>query len=128
MRYFTPEEANQLLPEVRGIVDTLLACRDRVLELRDDLWPAVERAASNGGTGVGGPVLGELMELRRGLAALKTLGVELKDLNDGLVDFPARRKGTDVYLCWRHGEERVSHWHDPEDGFAGRRPIEPGDW
>jgi len=128
MRYFTPEQANELLTEVKRIVDAMLACRDRVLQLRDDLWPAVERAAANGGSGVGGPVLGELMALRGSLAALRALGVVLKDLNQGLVDFPARRRGEDVFLCWRHGEAQVSHWHAADEGFAGRRPIEPGDW
>jgi hypothetical protein len=56
---------------------------------------------------------------------LEELGVVIKDLDAGLVDFPALRDGDDVLLCWRVGEPSVEFWHDLEEGFAGRKPI---DW
>ena len=54
---------------------------------------------------------------------LESLGCELKDVQQGLVDFRSVRNGEEVYLCWRQGEERISHWHTLESGFAGRQPI-----
>ena len=55
---------------------------------------------------------------------LQGLGIELKDPNVGLIDFPAMLEGRVVYLCWRLGEGEISHWHELESGFAGRQPVE----
>ena len=61
--------------------------------------------------------------LARAVDDIVELGVEVKDLDEGLVDFPARREGEDVLLCWRLGEDEVGFWHSLEDGFAGRKPL-----
>jgi len=128
MRIFTLHEANEALPVVRQAVDELLAARRRVVELEPALLPAVEAAARNGGSGVGGPVLAEVLHMRDAINVLRELGVQLKDLEVGLVDFPARHEGRDVLLCWRHGEERVAFWHEADAGFAGRRPVVASEW
>jgi hypothetical protein len=62
-------------------------------------------------------------ELARTLEEIQSLGVVVKDLDSGLVDFPSVREGEDVLLCWRLGEDEVAFWHGYDDGFAGRRPI-----
>lgn len=54
---------------------------------------------------------------------LDEIGVELKDYETGLIDFPGRHQGRDVYLCWKMGEERVEYWHELHTGFAGRQPA-----
>jgi hypothetical protein len=77
-------------------------------------------------------LLAERPELRRvvedldaAVAEVRRLGAELKDLRLGLIDFPARLDGEDVYLCWQFGEESIGHWHRRDEGFAGRRAL-PG--
>ena len=59
------------------------------------------------------------------LEGIRALGGDVKDLDLGLVDFPGRREGQDILLCWRLGEKRIQFWHTPDEGFAGRRPIDP---
>ena len=59
------------------------------------------------------------------LERIRALGGDVKDLDLGLVDFPGRREGQDILLCWRLGEKRIQFWHTPDEGFAGRRPIDP---
>ena len=63
------------------------------------------------------------MEMQKALDELDGLGVQLKDIDQGLVDFPSRRDGRVVYLCWRLGEETIAWWHDVDTGFAGRQPL-----
>jgi len=129
-RTFTPDEANALLPEVRPLVE-------RMVERRADLLAArarqAEVAAQVGGNGGGldprvPPALADAaIEAETGLhevvRALLELGVQVKDPDSGLVDFPSERDGEPVLLCWQLGEERVGFWHGLEDGFAGRRPL-----
>jgi hypothetical protein len=125
---FSLREASDLLPTVRALVDELMAGRERILALGSELWTTAETAINDGGSGVGGPVLAEVLGMRRAVATLRGLGVELKDLNAGLVDFPARFQGREVYLCWRHGEERIAYWHELDAGFAGRQPVVAEQW
>jgi hypothetical protein len=129
---FTPAEANSALPEVREAAERLVALRRRMRALDNEQRTAV---TAIGGNGVGyaagdlNAAQGELRELAEELTAcveeLTELGVQVKDLDAGLVDFPALRAGEPVLLCWRVGEDEVAWWHGLEDGFAGRRPI---DW
>ena len=131
-RLFTPDEANSALEEVRPAAERLVALRERMRELERTQGELVTAIGGNGG----GYAASDLNELRTELAGLadavvacmerlEELGVQLKDLDTGLVDFPARRNGADILLCWRVGEEEVAWWHGLEDGFAGRKPI---DW
>ena len=131
-RVFTPAEANSALPEVREAAERLVALRRRMRALDDEQRTAV---TAIGGNGVGyaagdlNAAQGELRELAEEVAAcveeLTERGGEVKDLDAGLVDFPAVRGGERVLLCWRVGEDEVAWWHGLEDGFAGRRRI---DW
>jgi hypothetical protein len=59
----------------------------------------------------------------RGMAQLQALGVVVKDLDRGLIDFPHRREGREVYLCWEYGEERIDYWHETDSGYSGRQPL-----
>ena len=69
-------------------------------------------------------VLADFEIVDKNVKAITALGLELKDINSGLIDFLAERDGRDIYLCWRYNEPRVAHWHDLEAGFAGRKPLE----
>jgi len=130
VRHFTPDEANAALAEVRPLVEQMVARRrDHIaaLERQEELEG---RIRGNGG-GIPPAQLAETAaevdrlarELAHVVDELAELGVEVKDLDEGLVDFPAVRRGETVLLCWRLGEDEVAFWHTLEDGFAGRRPL-----
>jgi hypothetical protein len=129
MRHFTREEADALLPTLMPV---LLDMQRLHAQLREALKAVAEfarRAAQNGhGEGYGGLTLEQdLKQIRSDLSErlefVQALGVHLKDIDEGIVDFPSRMSGREVYLCWRLGEDRVTHWHAIETGFAGRQPL-----
>ena len=122
-RYFTPEEANALLPSLRALIERMWQARDAVLAVQPELAAVLQKAASNGGSGVASQALAEFRRLQEAMQTIRELGCELKDLDQGLIDFRSRRNGREIYLCWRYGEERVAFWHDLEAGFAGRQPL-----
>jgi hypothetical protein len=129
-RTFTPSEANSALARVRPVAERMVAVHARLTELEGEQRDVVRLVAGNGhGEAVGGARTPEFAaladELRTLLDRLAALGVEVKDPESGLLDFPAQRRGEEVLLCWRVGESAVAWWHRPEDGFAGRQPI---DW
>lgn len=130
MILFTLDEAHALLPQVRDELAAMQACKREIDTLRDGLAHAAAKTSGNGHVG-DEPDLA--MKRRRAealvdqinerLARINGWGVELKSLDDGLVDFPSDRDGRVVYLCWRMGEERIAYWHETDAGFAGRQPI-----
>lgn len=123
-RYYTPEEANAALPQVREIVAAMLKARQRIVNVQPELWPVLEKAVGNGGSRKAGAVLADFEAVQRSLKALEQLSIEVKDINTGLIDFLGKRNGRDVYLCWQYDEPRVAFWHEIEAGFAGRQPLE----
>jgi hypothetical protein len=129
-RTFTPSEANSALVHVRPVAERMVAIRARLEELEDEQREVVKIVAGNGsGYAVGEartPEFAKLSgELEECFNELVGLGVEVKDVQTGLLDFPARREGEPVLLCWRVGEDSVEYWHDLEEGAAGRKEI---DW
>ena len=132
MRLFTQEEANAFLPEVRPLVERMVEDRRALVAIGGELEEVQALIGGNGGSLDPGRV-GELQETvahsAAGVASLVDeihgLGVQVKDVDRGLVDFPARHPdtGETVLLCWELGEPEVAHWHDLEEGFAGRKPL-----
>jgi hypothetical protein len=122
-RLFTPEEANQLLDRLRPVVDELVQARDQVAELRPDLAGALQQAMKNGGSQATGRLMQLLQRIRKLVERIQSQGVLVKDIDQGLLDFPARHQGRIVFLCWKHGEDQIAFWHDLEGGFAGRQPL-----
>jgi hypothetical protein len=129
-RAFTPAEANAALQEVRPLVEHMVAAKralDGAQERRDE---AALRISGNGG-GIQPQRLAELREdverraavLAGILEEIQELGVLVKDLDSGLVDFPSERDGEEILLCWQLGEDEVAFWHRSDDGFAGRQPL-----
>lgn len=130
-KIFTVEEANKMLPLVKAIAAD-------VVELSRDVLDRRQRfeflKANRSGSASNDPYGDELEQMERDLekdeeklmeyvGELRQLGVEPKTLTEGLLDFPAMMDGRIVYLCWKHGEEEVAHWHELEAGFAGRQPL-----
>ena len=128
-RLFTVSEANALLPAVRAQVAKMLAARQEVLDLQPQIWPAVEHAVFNGGSKSLTEASRQIMIIQDGLATLQAMGIQVKDVNTGLVDFPAHYQGRTVLLCWQFDEPSVQFWHDLDTGFAGRKRIaDSNDW
>jgi hypothetical protein len=124
MRLFTLEEANALLPEVRRIFQRI----DEATVVLQKLEPEVKRASERAAEGGGGTVHGvqyadALTRFLMGIQEILGHGIEIKDFERGLCDFPHERDGKIVYLCWQRGEERIEWWHDVDAGFAGRQPL-----
>jgi hypothetical protein len=125
MKLFTVEEANALLPTVRGIVGRIQRAYARVSASQEQARLAAAGAAHGGGGMEGGSeyVL-RLSELAEASGELEELGVQIKDYTRGLIDFPTLREGRVVLLCWQMGEgDELEWWHDLEAGFAGRQPL-----
>lgn len=122
-RHFTVEQADQLLEVVRPLMAALLAARQTIVDAQPEMWPVLEKAIGNGGSKKAGELLVHFEIVQKNVQALQALGVEVKDINQGLVDFPALRAGREVYLCWRYNEPRITHWHELDAGFAGRQPL-----
>jgi len=125
MKLFTVDEANALLPSVREIVGRIQRSHKSVSRYRDIAKKAAE-AAEHGGGGIDDGVryASVLSDLTLALTDLETLGVQLKDFERGLVDFPSLRDGKLVLLCWQMGEgDELEWWHDVDAGFAGRTPL-----
>ncbi len=122
-RYFTLDEANALLEELRPLVGKMLEIRQKLLDLQPELEPVLRKVLSNGGNQVASQAAVYFEELRELVDRIQASGVELKDINSGLLDFRSLRGGREVYLCWRYGEDAISFWHDIDAGFAGRQPL-----
>jgi hypothetical protein len=130
MRHFSPEEANAALERVRPLVERMVAHRQAhaaALERQEQLEGHIR---GNGGgippatlAEVAAEVEREARELARLVDEIAEHGAEVKDLDEGLIDFPALRQGETVLLCWKLGEDEIRYWHRVEDGFAGRRPL-----
>jgi hypothetical protein len=124
-RHYTLEEASELLPRVAEIVVQMRAARDRLGD-REAREALSEAGPTNGGGSHGRTVSEGFLELRDLMNELRELEVVLRDLDRGLLDFPSLRDGTEVYLCWLEGEDGIGFWHEPDAGFAGRRPLDDG--
>jgi hypothetical protein len=129
-RHFTPEEANAALGEVRPVAEALVAHRRAMAVAATRQARLVQRIAGNGGDfdpqeprTIGEQFEREAQAVGECVAELERLGVLVKDLDRGLVDFPALRGDEEVLLCWQVGEDEVAYWHGVEEGFAGRKPL-----
>ena len=125
MKLFTLEEANSLLPSVRPIVKSIQRSHRRLRSFQNAAKLAAD-AAENGGGGMlkGSQYARLLIDLSLLAGQLESLGVQLKDYANGLIDFPSMREGRVVLLCWKSDEgDHLEWWHDVEAGFAGRQPL-----
>jgi hypothetical protein len=121
-RHYTLEQANAALPWVTERIERLREAQALLTE--KEARDALSEAAPGNGGGEPGQVVSEgFLELRSALLELQEMEIVLRDLERGLVDFPALREGREVYLCWVEGEEEIGWWHELEAGYAGRQPL-----
>ncbi len=123
-KLFTPKEANKTLPLVKRIVQDILRAGQRIRNISLE-----ERASAKGGSASGGEADPEVTryvdQLDTLFEELEAIGCSYKDWNfsEGLVDFPSKVHGREVFLCWRSDEDEIKYYHDLESGFAGRKQI-----
>jgi hypothetical protein len=129
-RYFTLEEANAAVDELRPVVERMVERRRRFLAARERRGDLTEQAGSNGGdltptdfAEVEQELEAEATELARCIEQIQSAGALVKDLDQGLLDFPSMREGEEILLCWHLGEDEIAYWHGLEEGFAGRKPL-----
>jgi len=123
-KYFTLSEANEALKIIRPLIDGVQAIREKILANQPEAWPAVEKSAGNGGNKALSRLVDDFEKLDVLIHQILDTGVQIKDINAGLLDFSTMRNGREVYLCWQYGEEDIAFWHEIDAGYAGRQPIE----
>jgi hypothetical protein len=133
-RYFTLEEANDALGELRPVAEEMVARRHELVEAQALRAALGAQVGGNGGdltpsdfAEADAELESATMALARCVERIQAAGVLVKDLDQGLLDFPALREGEEILLCWHVGEDEIRYWHGLEEGFAGRRPLEGSD-
>ena len=122
-RYFTLDEATATLAVIRPLLAEIQEIRQAILKKQPEVWPVLAKAAGNGGSQAANQVETEFHRLNQLVHRLQATGAVLKDIDLGLIDFPALRDGREIYLCWKFDEDRIRYWHDLNSGFAGRQPL-----
>jgi hypothetical protein len=131
-RTFTLDEAQSLLPVLESLLRAVIAAKNLVEQSDAEIQRLQHRIFLAGGTNV------DILPLTRrrserakaeqrakdALAEIDSIGVQIKDLDMGLLDFPCEVEGQTILLCWRLGEKSITHWHGTNEGFAGRKPID----
>ena len=121
-RHYSVEQANAALEFVSERLERLRSARVQLGD--EDARAALSEAGPSNGGGEAGRVVSEaFLGLQRALGELQAMEIVLRDLDRGLVDFPALRDGREIYLCWEEGEAEIGYWHDVDAGYGGRRPL-----
>lgn len=132
MKTFTLEEAQSLLPLLESLLKRALDSKSSAEEMEKQLAEFGRRIYLSGGMRVNvaeagrmrAELDGHLQRVRESVAEIDAIGVQVKDVDSGLLDFPCKVDDQVVLLCWRMGETAIEHWHTMEDGFKGRRPVD----
>ncbi len=130
-RYFTLEEANAALVELRPLAERMVELRRELVEAQSTRAALGAQVGTNGGDLTPSDFAEADEELEQAASALaecieriQAAGVLIKDLDRGLLDFPSLREGEEVLLCWHVGEDEIRYWHGLEEGFQGRKPVD----
>jgi hypothetical protein len=131
-RTFTLEEAQSLLPVLESLVRTAIDGKKLIEAVDAELQELAHRVFLSGGLLVNVVHMARrkaerekaIQHVKDAVAEINATGVQVKDLDIGLLDFPCVVEGRTVLLCWKLGEKGISHWHGPSEGFAGRKPID----
>ncbi len=122
-RFFTVEEARQLLPSIKDLVGKTVALATRLEGYQEAVKKLADIAPLNAGSAEGTAYLQDLILLQNFVARIQENGCLVKSVQDGLVDFPHLKEGREVYLCWKYGEDNICFWHEVDSGFSSRIPL-----
>ncbi|MCS7064693.1 MAG: DUF2203 domain-containing protein [Fimbriimonadales bacterium] len=122
-RYFTVAEANALVPELQKQILRLQAMLSRLREEHGEKAQQVLSLEQRNGRPPEWEPSPLVEAIHKAVEELHALGVVLRDVEDGIVDFPHLRNGREVFLCWKLGEERIRYWHELDTGFNARKPL-----
>jgi hypothetical protein len=122
-KYFSVEEANSFIPKLLIDIPRIQSLMKSLVCEYQDVRKAREKAQFNGGSFQGVDYINCVLQINSLTEGLESKGCVLKGIEHGLVDFPCLRDGKEVYLCWKHPEERIEYWHDIQSGFTGRQRI-----
>jgi hypothetical protein len=131
-RTFTLDEAQSLLPVLESLLRTAIAAKKTVEEFEAEQQALQHRVFMTGGMSLNVVALARKkaervkaeQRAKDSLAEIDSIGVQVKDLDIGLLDFPCEVEGQIILLCWKLGETGITHWHGTEEGFAGRKPVD----
>jgi hypothetical protein len=131
-RTFTLEEAKMLLPVLESLLRTAITGKELIEEVDAEFQEVAHRIFLNGGTSLNIVPLARrkaerektLQRVKDAMAEIDATGVQVKDLDIGLLDFPCEVEGRTILLCWKLGEDSITHWHGISEGFSGRKPID----
>jgi hypothetical protein len=131
-RTFTLQDAQMLLPTLESLLRTAISSKKLIEAVDAETQEMAHRIFLNGGTLINVVAVARrkaereraVQHAKDAVAEIHATGVQVKDIDIGLLDFPCRVEGEILLLCWKLGEEKITHWHSPEDGFAGRKPID----
>jgi hypothetical protein len=122
--YYTPQKANKVLPEVKKKFNLIIAIRDQIIGLQEESQNLIETDASLDKYMIKKQELNTAMlNLYKAIEDLEKMGIMIKSVDEGLLDFPSMRFNEEVWLCWKAGEEEVKFWHGKNEGFIGRKPL-----
>ena len=132
MKTFTLEEAQSLLPVLESLLKRAIEGKESAEEVGSGLSELIRRIYLSGGMRVDVSTVAKqraemeahLLRVRECIAEMDSIGVQVKDLEAGLLDFPCRLDDEVVLLCWRMGESAIEHWHTVEGGFQSRQPVD----
>lgn len=131
-RFFNLHEAEQLIPAIEGLLTTAIQSKKAMESVDTELNALGQRITFAGGITVDYERIARIKiqkdssadELRSALEQIEASGCLIKDLDTGLIDFPCRIGEREIYLCWKLGETSIGFWHNTDEGFAGRKPID----
>lgn len=132
MKTFTLEEAQSLLPVMESLLKRALESKQAAEQVESELSELARRIYVSGGMTVNvasvakqrAEMESHLKRVRESITEIDSIGVQVKDIDSGLLDFPCILDGQTVLLCWRMGEASIEHWHTVEAGFKGRQPLD----
>lgn len=122
-RLYTLEEANALLPEITTLIKKLQRHQENVRQLMGQAKLPIPPVMYNLGSRIGSDMAAEFVKIEKIIEAIQSYGGQVKDIDDGLVDFPGIVGGREVWLCWQIGEDSITHFHDFGKGFSDRKEI-----
>jgi hypothetical protein len=122
---YTPQDANKALPDVKKLFTYIAAQKNKVVAAQQEIQEIIDSGNPFGPFIEKKQKLNTMVtELYRAIEQLEGMGVMIKSVDEGLLDFPSKRFDEEVWLCWKAGEDEVKFWHGKDEGFMGRKPLE----